>query len=208
MLKSLRAAGVVLAALASLATPGAAIAQEEETIDGRAAIHAPNIPPSKFYLARNRLLEIELVEPLDTASAKRNQVFHYRITKDIKGEGGVVIRRDTEGQGWVLESRKGTKRDVARLHLNFGEVPSVEGRPVKLGFSEAARKANEAVGGLTPIIGGYFESTGKQARLEAGTRLLVSVEFPYGTRRIRAGDDGAKYHLFTPEPVEPETDRP
>ncbi|MBI3890648.1 MAG: hypothetical protein HY303_03865 [Candidatus Wallbacteria bacterium] len=199
----IRTTALVLAALALVVSQPAAVAQQEDVIEGQTAIHAPNIPPSDYYLPRNRLIEIELLEPIDTQTAKRNQVFHYRVPQDIKGDGGTVIRHGTEGQGFVLESRKGTKRDTARLHLNFGEVPSVEGRPVKLGFSEAARKANETLAGLTPVIGGYFEAAeGKRARLAAGTRLLASVEFPYGTRRIKAGEDGAKYRLFSDEPVQ------
>ncbi len=191
-----------LGALCFSATSSVARAQNENVIRGESAIHAPNLPPSDYYLARNSLVEIELLDSLDTGSLKRNQVFHYRVMQDIRGDGGVVIPRGSEGRGWVLESRKGTKLNPARLHLNFGEVPSVEGKPVKLGFLESARRANENLGGgLTPIIGGYFESTERQAVLPAGLHLFTCVEFPYGTRRIRAGEDGAKYHLFSNQPV-------
>ncbi len=188
--------------LLAFALPGAVVAQDEE---GDAVVHGAKLPPSDFYLARGTLVEIELLEPLDTATAKRNQVFHYRVVRDIKGEGGVVIRKGSQGRGWVLESRKGTKANPqGRLHLNFGEVPSVEGRGIQLGFTGPACKANETVGGLTAVIGGYFESAGQHARMDAKQRIVTAVEFPYGTRRIRAGEEGAQYRLFSPAPVQNE----
>lgn len=194
---------LVVAVLLAFALPGAVAAQEED--EGDAVVHGSKLPPSDYYLARGTLVEIELMEALDTATARRNQVFHYRVVRDVKGEGGVVISKGSQGRGWVLESRKGTKANPqARLHLNFGEVPSAEGRGIQLGFTEPARKANETVGGLTAVIGGYFESADKQARMDAKLRIVTAVEFPYGTRRIRAGEEGTQYRLFSPAPVQNE----
>ncbi|MBI4872658.1 MAG: hypothetical protein HY814_13945 [Candidatus Riflebacteria bacterium] len=194
---------LVLWVLVMLGSPVPVAAQEEdEEPAGETAIHAPKLPPSDYYLPRGTIVEIELLETLDSATAKRNQVFHYKMTRDVAGEGGVVVARGTEGRGWVIESRKGTKAATPRLHLNFGEVVSVEGRPIQLGFTEPARKANENVAGLTAVIGGYFEGTGRSARIEAGTKILTAVEFPYGTRKIKSGEEGVKYHLFSDTPVQ------
>lgn len=187
-------------ALLAAAAPGGGRAQDGDGVDS--AVHAPNLPQSAFYLPRNRLVEIELTEAIDTAAAQRDQVFHYRVTRSVKGDGGVVVQAGAEGTGTVLETRKGTKTIPARLHLNFGEVPSVEGRPVKLGFTEPARKANEQLAGLTAVIGGYFENGSRRVRIEAGTKILAAVEYPYGTRRIRTGEEGGSYHLFRTDPVD------
>ncbi len=65
----------------------------------------------------------------------------------------------------------------------------------------AALRASERPGGLRPVIGGYFDARGARARLVAGQRLMVAVEYAYGSRLIRAGDEGARYHLFGSAPA-------
>jgi len=188
-----------LASLLLGAPPCAAQSPGEEG-DG-SAVYASRLPSSDFYLARNTLVPIELLETLDTATTRRNHRFHYRVTQDIRGDGGVVIARGTEGSGLVRQSRKGNHAVTARLHLAFGEVPSVEGRKVKLGFTLPALQANARPGGLTPVIGGYFETGGARARLLTGQKLLLAVEYPYGSRHLQSPDEGMQYHRFQTDPV-------
>lgn len=190
--------GLCLASLL-LWAPACGAQSQEET--GGGAVYASRLPSSDFYLARNTLVEIELLETLDTASTPRNYRFHYRVARDVWGDGGVVIAGGSEGSGLVRQSRKGSRANSARLLLGFGDVLSVEGRKVKLGFTLPALRANERPGGLTPVIGGYFEANGARARLPAGQKLMVAVEFPYGSRVIQSPDEGMQYHRFQTDPV-------
>lgn len=192
--------GLCLTGLLLWAPPCAA--QHENEVGDGGASYASRLPASDYYLARNTLVEIELLESLDTSTTRRNHRFHYRVTQDIRGDGGVVIARGSEGSGLVRESRKGSHAVTARLLLGFGDVPSVEGRKVKLGFTLPALRANERPGGLRPIIGGYFEASGTRARLLAGQKLLVAVEYPYGMRVIQSSDNGTQYHRFQNDPVQ------
>ena len=180
--------------------PGLARAQEEAQTP-IAKVYGANLPPSDYYLPRNTLVEIEIMDTLDGARLSRSDTFNFRVLGDVKGDGGVVVRAGTTGKGIVMEARTRGKFGPARLHLDFGEVPSVEGRAVKLGFSLAAQRANPRVGSYETILGGYFQGEDKDVRLEAGCRVVTSVEFPYGTRHIEAGESGVKYRLFSDEPV-------
>ncbi len=200
-------AALLMLAVLCLAAP-AVSAQDEatplepaatgETAPSDAVIHAGKLPDSPFYLARNTPVAIELLEELDTATTRSGTVFRYRTVQDVKGGDDVVIPKGAVGTGVVRLSRRGTRTVPARFHLTFGEVPSVEGRGVKLGFTGPALRFSPQLGDATAIIGGYFENGTQRITVPAGARLWTVVEYPYGTRRIQAGEEGASYYLFRP----------
>ncbi len=189
-----------LTVLALAPAEAAAQAPEPATVrDG--AVHGYRLPPSNYHLGRNHLVTIELLETVGTSASTEGAAFRYRIVDDVVGDGGVVIPKNSQGEGIILKARKGSKHGAAKLHLDFGEVPSVEGRPVKLGFNHAAVTANPRIGTIPAIIGGYFTDGSWQVTLDKGTRIVTAVEYPYGTRRIQAGEHGVSYRPFSGEPV-------
>ena len=133
----------------------------------------------QFRIPKKTMLNVELIEPANSKTHKKNQQVEFKTTENLIINGVVVIPKGTVGMGYVYEvqkaggfGRKGVLRIAGKeiKTLNNVSVPLRKGLEGK-GKTDGGAVA---VAAAVSLVGGLFMK-GSNINYPAGTDFQVEV---------------------------------
>lgn len=134
--------------------------QKKEEQAAAQKVTIANVLPGHIYIPKKTMLNVELIEPANSKTHKKNQQVEFKTTENLIINGVVVIPKGTVGMGYVYEvqkaggfGRKGVLRIAGKeiKTLNNVSVPlrkGLEGKGKTDGGAVAVAAAVSLVGGL------------------------------------------------------------
>lgn len=140
-------------------------------------------------VAEQTLVEIQLLQTVDSAKNKEGDQVKYKVTSDVIVNDRVVIPKGSVGIGEITQVvSAGSLGKNGRVVIDFGTVPVLDGTGIRLGISEKALEENRrlelAAGAsmagivlLGPIglVSGYFVK-GQDIQIVPETKFFVETE--------------------------------
>ena len=155
-----------------------ALQQKEEQAAAQKVTIA-NVMPGHIYIPKKTMLNVELIEPANSKTHKKNQQVEFKTTENLIINGVVVIPKGTVGMGYVYEVQKAGgfgRKSVLRIAgkeiktLNNVSVPLRKGLEGK-GKTDGGAVA---VAATVSLVGGLFMK-GSNINYPAGTDFQVEV---------------------------------
>lgn len=155
-----------------------ALQQKEEQAAAQ-KVTIDNVLPGHIYIPKKTMLNVELIEPANSKTHKKNQQVEFKTTENLIINGVVVIPKGTVGMGYVYEvqkaggfGRKGVLRIAGKeiKTLNNVSVPLRKGLEGK-GKTDGGAVA---VAAAVSLVGGLFMK-GSNINYPAGTDFQVEV---------------------------------
>ena len=155
-----------------------ALQQKEEQAAAQ-KVTIDNVMPGHIYIPKKTMLNVELIEPANSKTHKKNQQVEFKTTENLIINGVVVIPKGTVGMGYVYEvqkaggfGRKGVLRIAGKeiKTLNNVSVPLRKGLEGK-GKTDGGAVA---VAAAVSLVGGLFMK-GSNINYPAGTDFQVEV---------------------------------
>lgn len=153
--------------------------QKKEEQAAAQKVTIANVMPGHIYIPKKTMLNIELIEPANSKTHKKNQQVEFKTTENLIINGVVVIPKGTVGMGYVYEvqkaggfGRKGVLRIAGKeiKTLNNVSVPLIKGLEGK-GKTDGGAVA---VAAAVSLVGGLFMK-GSNINYPAGTDFQVEV---------------------------------
>lgn len=146
--------------------------------------------PSCCVLADGTLVQIEVVETLNTKTVQRGQRFPLRLVEPVYAGDTLVLPAGTEGEGEVVHAeraRMAGKAGELILAARFLRTPSgnLPLRGMKLG---GAGESHADAAFWVPLVG--FVINGGQVEVPAGTRAQAKLAGPATLPPARPDDAG------------------
>lgn len=153
--------------------------QKKEEQAAAQKVTIANVMPGHIYIPKKTMLNVELIEPANSKTHKKNQQVDFKTTENLIINGVVVIPKGTIGMGYVYEvqkaggfGRKGVLRIAGKeiKTLNNVSVPLRKGLEGK-GKTDGGAVA---VAAAVSLVGGLFMK-GSNINYPAGTDFQVEV---------------------------------
>lgn len=153
--------------------------QKKEEQAAAQKVTIANVLPGHIYIPKKTMLNVELIEPANSKTHKKNQQVEFKTTENLIINGVVVIPKGTVGMGYVYEvqkaggfGRKGVLRIAGKeiKTLNNVSVPLRKGLEGK-GETDGGAVA---VAAAVSLVGGLFMK-GSNINYPAGTDFQVEV---------------------------------
>lgn len=153
--------------------------QKKEEQAAAQKVTIANVMPGHIYIPKKTMLNVELIEPANSKTHKKNQQVEFKTTENLIINGVVVIPKGTVGMGYVYEvqkaggfGRKGVLRIAGKeiKTLNNVSVPLRKGLEGK-GKTDGGAVA---VAVAVSLVGGLFMK-GSNINYPAGTDFQVEV---------------------------------
>ena len=153
--------------------------QKKEEQAAAQKVTIANVLPGHIYIPKKTMLNVELIEPANSKTHKKNQQVEFKTTENLIINGVVVIPQGTVGMGYVYEvqkaggfGRKGVLRIAGKeiKTLNNVSVPLRKGLEGK-GKTDGGAVA---VAAAVSLVGGLFMK-GSNINYPAGTDFQVEV---------------------------------
>lgn len=153
--------------------------QKKEEQAAAQKVTIANVLPGHIYIPKKTMLNVELIEPANSKTHKKNQQVEFQTTENLIINGVVVIPKGTVGMGYVYEvqkaggfGRKGVLRIAGKeiKTLNNVSVPLRKGLEGK-GKTDGGAVA---VAAAVSLVGGLFMK-GSNINYPAGTDFQVEV---------------------------------
>lgn len=153
--------------------------QKKEEQAAAQKVTIDNVLPGHIYIPKKTMLNVELIEPANSKTHKKNQQVEFKTTENLIINGVVVIPKGTVGMGYVYEvqkaggfGRKGVLRIAGKeiKTLNNVSVPLRKGLEGK-GKTDGGAVA---VAAAVSLVGGLFMK-GSNINYPAGTDFQVEV---------------------------------
>lgn len=151
--------------------------KEEQAVAQKVTI--ANVLPGHIYIPKKTMLNVELIEPANSKTHKKNQQVEFKTTENLIINGVVVIPKGTVGMGYVYEvqkaggfGRKGVLRIAGKEIKTLNNV-SV---PLRKGLEGKGKTDGGAVAVVAAVslVGGLFMK-GSNINYPAGTDFQVEV---------------------------------
>lgn len=140
-------------------------------------------------VAKDTLIRIKIVTPLDTRSSRVGDAVTFQASDDVYVGGLLVIGKGAYGTGKVakIEPAKNFGRD-AKLEVSFDSIDSMDGSKIDTFLGEKAKEetkslakaAGATVAGMVllgpiGVVGGAFVQ-GQDITIPAGTELFIQTK--------------------------------
>lgn len=153
--------------------------QKKEEQAAAQKVTIANVLPGHIYIPKKTMLNVELIEPANSKTHKKNQQVEFKTIENLIINGVVVIPKGTVGMGYVYEvqkaggfGRKGVLRIAGKeiKTLNNVSVPLRKGLEGK----DKTDGGAVAVAAAVSLVGGLFMK-GSNINYPAGTDFQVEV---------------------------------
>lgn len=153
--------------------------QKKEEQAAAQKVTIANVLPGHIYIPKKTMLNVELIEPANSKTHKKNQQVEFKTTENLIINGVVVIPKGTIGMGYVYEvqkaggfGRKGVLRIAGKEIKTLNNV-SV---PLRKGLEGKGKTDGGAVAVVAAVslVGGLFMK-GSNINYPAGTDFQVEV---------------------------------
>lgn len=146
-------------------------------------------PVAMVTVAKDNLLKVELITPLNTRTSRSGDPVVFQVNEDIYVDGSLIIPKGARGTGTVgkVEEAKNFGRD-AKIEINFNTVVAIDGSSITTILGEKAKEENKSLAtaagasvagmlilGPVGIVGGAFVH-GKEVTIPAGTVIYIQIK--------------------------------
>ena len=161
--------------------------QKKEEQAAAQKVTIANVMPGHIYIPKKTMLNVELIEPANSKTHKKNQQVEFQTTENLIINGVVVIPKGTIGMGYVYEvqkaggfGRKGVLRIAGKeiKTLNNVSVPlrkGLEGKGKTDGGAVAVAAAVSLVGGLFMKGSNFYFPSGTEFQVEGRDNVELCV---------------------------------
>lgn len=152
------------------------------TIKGR------EMPVKKVETRNDQLIRVELLEKINSNTAKRGEKVSYRVTEDIKVKDTLIIPKGSRGELEITQIEEAGKMGKdGDIKIGFPRLKTIAGSELAVAIQKEAKKENEsqklAIGasvlgtallGLPGVVAGYFVE-GEDEEIPAGSEMYIQV---------------------------------
>ncbi len=140
-------------------------------------------------LAKDTLVKVKLLSPIDSKIAKAGDVILLEVAEDVLINGALAVSKGAQAYGKVLkaEGAQNFGRD-GELQLSVDDVKAFDGKDIETMLGEKAKEQNKSLAtaagaslagiallGPVGIVGGVFVH-GKEVKLPAGAEFYVQTK--------------------------------
>lgn len=151
-------------------------------------IKGQEMPVEKVESRTNQLIRIELLDKINSNTARRGEKVAYQVVEDIKVNKTLIIPQGTRGQLEVTEIEEAGKMGKdGDIKIGFPSLETIDGSNLAVAIDEEAQAENKsqklAIGasvlgtallGLPGVVAGYFVE-GKDEEISAGSEMYIQV---------------------------------
>lgn len=153
--------------------------QEKEEQAAAQKVTIANVMPGHIYIPKKTMLNVELIEPANSKTHKKNQQVEFKTTENLIINGVVVIPKGTVGMGYVYEVQKaGGFGRKGVLRIAGKEIKTLNNVSVLLRKGLEGKGKTDggavAVAAAVSLVGGLFMK-GSNINYPAGTDFQVEV---------------------------------
>ena len=153
--------------------------QKKEEQAAAQKVTIANVLPGHIYIPKKTMLNVELIEPANSKTHKKNQQVEFKTTENLIINGVVVIPKGTIGMGYVYEVQKaGGFGRKGVLRIAGKEIKTLNNVSVPLRKGLEGKGKNDggavAVAAAVSLVGGLFMK-GSNINYPAGTDFQVEV---------------------------------
>jgi hypothetical protein len=151
-------------------------------------IKGQEMPVEKVDSRINQLIRVELLEKINSNTARRGEKVSYRVIEDVKVKETLIIPKGSRGELEITQieeaGRMGKDGDIK---IGFPSLKTIAGSELAVAIREEAQEKNEsqklAIGasvlgtallGLPGVVAGYFVE-GKEEEIPAGSEMYIQV---------------------------------
>lgn len=152
------------------------------TIKGR------EMPVKKVETRNNQLIRVELLEKINSNTARRGEKVAYQVLEDIKVKDTLIIPKGSRGELEITQIEEAGKMGKdGDIKIGFPSLKTIDGTDLAVAIQEEAQEENEsqklAIGasvlgtallGLPGVVAGYFVE-GKDEEIPAGSEMYIQV---------------------------------
>jgi len=151
-------------------------------------IKGQEMPIQKVETRNNQLIRVELLDKINSNTARRGEKVSYRVLEDIKVKNTLIIPRGTRGQLEITKIEEAGKMGKdGDIKIGFPQLETIDGTDLAVAIREEAQEENEsqkfaigasvlgtAILGLPGVVAGYFVE-GKEEEIPAGSEMYIQV---------------------------------
>lgn len=151
-------------------------------------IRGQEMPVKKVKSRENQLIRVELLEKINSNTARRGEKVSYQVVEDIKIEGTLIIPKGSRGQLMITQIEEAGKMGKdGDIKIGFPSLETIAGSELAVAIKEEAQQENEsqkfaigasvlgtAILGLPGVVAGYFVE-GKDEEIPAGSEMYIQV---------------------------------
>jgi hypothetical protein len=151
-------------------------------------IKGQEMPIKKVETRNKQLIRVELLDKINSNTARRGEKVSYKVLEDIKVKNTLIIPKGTRGQLEITEieeaGRMGKDGDIK---IGFPQLETIDGTDLAVAIQQEAQEKNEsqklaigasvlgtAILGLPGVVAGYFVE-GKEEEIPAGSEMYIQV---------------------------------
>lgn len=152
------------------------------------SIKGREMPINKVESINNQLIRVELLEKINSNTARRGEKVRYRVLEDIKVKNTLIIPKGSRGELEITEIEEAGKMGKdGDIKIGFPSLETIDGTNLSVAIREKAQQENEsqkfaigasvlgtAILGLPGVVAGYFVE-GKDEEIPAGSEMYIQV---------------------------------
>lgn len=151
-------------------------------------IKGQQMPLKKVESRVNQLIRVELLDKINSNTARRGEKVSYKVLQDIRAEDAVIIPKGTRGELEITEIKEaGRMGKDGDIKIGFPRLETIDGSELAVAIKEEAQEENKsqkfaigasvlgtAILGLPGVVAGYFVE-GKDEEIPAGSEMYIQV---------------------------------
>lgn len=152
------------------------------------SIKGREMPVDKVESRNNQLIRVELLEKINSNTARRGEKVSYRVLEDIKVKNTLIIPKGSRGKLEITEIEEAGKMGKdGDIKIGFPSLKTIDGTNISVAIREEAQKKNEsqklaigasvlgtAILGLPGVVAGFFVE-GKDEEIPAGSEMYIQI---------------------------------
>jgi len=151
-------------------------------------IKGQEMPVQKVESRNNQLIRVQLLDKINSNTARRGEKVAYKVIEDIKVKNTLIIPKGTRGELEITEIEEAGKMGKdGDIKIGFPQLETIDGSDLAVAIRKEAQQENEsqkfaigasvlgtAILGLPGVVAGYFVE-GKDEEIPAGSEMYIQV---------------------------------
>lgn len=151
-------------------------------------IKGQKMPIKRVESRNNQLIRVELLDKINSNTARRGEKVSYKVLEDIKVKNTLIIPKGSRGQLEITKIEEAGKMGKdGDIKIGFPQLETIAGSELAVAIREEAQEENEsqkfaigasvlgtAILGLPGVVAGYFVE-GKDEEIPAGSEMYIQV---------------------------------
>jgi hypothetical protein len=151
-------------------------------------IKGQEMPVKKVESRNNQLIRVQLLDKINSNTARRGEKVAYKVMEDIKVQNTLIIPKGSRGKLEITEIEEAGKMGKdGDIKIGFPQLKTIDCSDLAVAIQKEAQQENEsqkfaigasvlgtAILGLPGVVAGYFVE-GKDEEIPAGSEMYIQV---------------------------------